>query len=80
MTIQEILEELPKLTENEKRQLWNVLDQELALEEEEESPEILAALDEGIKSLESGEKVYTIQEVREHIARNIQKARADSRG
>jgi hypothetical protein len=80
MTIQEILEELPKLTENEKRQLWNVLDQELALEEEEESPEILAALDEGIKSLESGEKAYTIQEVREHIARIIQKARADSRG
>src|SRR5437667_12651173 len=60
MSIKEILEELPKLTEEEKRQLWNVLDHELAPEEDEESPEVLAAIDEGIRSLEGGEKTYTI--------------------
>ena len=41
MSINEILEELPKLTESEKRQLWNVLDHELTPEEDEESPEVL---------------------------------------
>ena len=66
MSIKEILEELPKLTEEEKRQLWNVLDHELTPEEDEESPEVLAAIDEGIRSLESGERTYTIEEVREH--------------
>jgi hypothetical protein len=80
MSINEILEELPKLTESEKRQLWNVLDHELTPEEDEESPEVLAAIDEGIRSLESGEKTYTIEEVREDIAEIVERARADSRG
>ncbi len=59
MSIKVILEELPKLTEEEKRQLWNVLDHELIPEEDEESPEVLAAIDEGVRSLESGERTYT---------------------
>jgi len=80
MSIKEILEELPKLTEEEKRQLWNVLDHELTPEEHEESPEVLAAIDEGIRSLENGEKTYTVEEVREHITEIVEKARADSRG
>jgi hypothetical protein len=41
MSFNEILEQLPKLTEDEKRQLWNILDQQLA-DEGEESPEFLA--------------------------------------
>jgi hypothetical protein len=76
MSIKEILEELPKLTEEEKRQLWNVLDHELTPEEDEESPEVLAAIDEGIRSL--GERTYTIEEVREHIAQALEKARVGS--
>ena len=48
MSIREILEELPKLTEEEKRQLWNVLDHELTPEEDEETPEAVAAIDEAI--------------------------------
>ena len=78
MSIKEILEELPKLTEEEKRQLWNVLDHELIPEEDEESPEVLAAIDEGVRSLESGERTYTIEEVREHIAQIVDKTRAGS--
>jgi hypothetical protein len=44
MSFKEILEQLPKLIDDEKRQLWNILDQELA-GEGEEGPEFLAALD-----------------------------------
>jgi hypothetical protein len=69
MSIKEILEELPKLTQEEKKQLWN------ALNHEEESPEILAAIDEGIRSLESGEKTYTIEEARKLVAETVAKAR-----
>jgi hypothetical protein len=79
MSINEILEELPKLTEEEKRQLWNVLDHELTPEEDEESPEVLAAIDEAIQSLERGEKTYTIEEVREHIAKIVERVRAASK-
>jgi hypothetical protein len=78
MSIKEILEELPKLTQEEKRQLWNVLEHELTSEEEEESPEVLAAIDEAIRSLEKGEKTYTIEEVRAHIAEIVERARAGS--
>ena len=76
MSINDILEELPKLTEEEKRQLWNVLDHELTHIEGEESPEVLAAIDEGIRSLENGEKTYTIEEVLEDIAEIVEKARS----
>jgi hypothetical protein len=78
MSIKEILEELPKLTVEEKRQLWNVLDHELSSEEGEESPELLAAIDEAIRSVERGEKTYTIEEVREHIAEVVERARTSS--
>jgi hypothetical protein len=37
----------------------------LTPEEDEESPEALAAIDEGIRSPESGESTYAIEEVRE---------------
>ena len=56
----EILEQLPKLTHEEKRQLWNVLNHEV----EEETPEVLAAIYEGIRSLESGERTYTRRRLR----------------
>jgi hypothetical protein len=46
MSIKDILEELPKLTEEEKRQLWNVLNRELAPDIQEESPELLATVDD----------------------------------
>jgi hypothetical protein len=38
MSIKEILEELPNLTQEEKRQLWNVLNHEVAHDVEEGSP------------------------------------------
>ena len=79
MSINEILEELPKLTENEKRQLWNVLDHQLT-EGGEESPEVLAAIDEGIQSLERDEKTYTIDKVRQQIDQIVKRYSSGSEG
>jgi hypothetical protein len=75
MSIEQILEELPKLTLEEKKQLWNVLNHEVAHDGEEESAELLAAIDEGIRSLESGERTYTIEEARQLVAETVAKAR-----
>jgi len=75
MSIHEILEELPKLTEDEKRQLWNVLDHELGDESEEESPEVLAAIERGIRCLEAGERTHTLDEARERVREIVAKAR-----
>jgi len=49
MSIKEILEELPKLTTEEKRQLRDVLDSELSWTEEEEQ-----VIDDGIGSRAEG--------------------------
>jgi hypothetical protein len=55
MTLTEIFEQLPKLTPDEKRQLRNVLDRELASEsEQDESPEFLAELDRCVREAEAG--------------------------
>jgi hypothetical protein len=72
MSIKEILEELSKLTREEKRQLWDALEHELTPEEDEESPEFLAELDERIQALDRGERTYTVDEVRQHIDAIIQ--------
>ena len=64
MSIKEILEELPKLTPEERRQLRDWLE----AEEFAETDEFLAAVDEGIRSWES-EQSLSIEEARELIRR-----------
>ncbi|MBW0001386.1 MAG: hypothetical protein JO015_20010 [Verrucomicrobia bacterium] len=75
MGLKEILKEIPKLTQEEKRQLRSVLEQPLAQDVGEDSPELLAAIDEGIHSLESGEQTYTIEEARRLVAETAAKGR-----
>ncbi len=75
MSINEILKELPKLTEDEKRQLWNVLDHELSGGQDEESPEVLAAIERRIRSLEAGERTHTLGEARHRVKEIVTKAR-----
>jgi len=75
MSLNEILKELPKLTQDEKRQLWNVLDHELSGEQDEESPEVLPAIERGIRSLEAGERTHTIEEARQRVKEIVAKAR-----
>jgi hypothetical protein len=74
MTINEILKELPRLTQDEKRQLWKVLDHELSSEQDEESPEVLAAIERGIRSLEAGERTHTLEEARQRVKEIVSKA------
>jgi hypothetical protein len=75
MSINEILKELPKLTQDEKRQLLNVLDHELSGKQDEESPEVLAAIERGIRSLEAGERTHTLEEARQRVKEIVAKAR-----
>ena len=75
MSLHEIFEELPKLTEDEKRQLWNVLEHELRGEPKEDSPEVLAAVERGIRSLEAGEPTHTLEEARKRVREIVAKAR-----
>lgn len=67
MSAAEILSELPKLTPAELRDIRErILELEEA-REVEETPELLAAVDEGLRSLE-GERIFTPDEARARIA------------
>ncbi len=67
MSAAEILDELPKLPIEELQRIHErILELEEA-QEVEETPELLAAVDEGLRSLER-EPTYTPEEVRRKIA------------
>ncbi|MBV9874841.1 MAG: hypothetical protein JO025_08955 [Verrucomicrobia bacterium] len=74
MSLNEILEQLPKLTEDEKRQLRNVLNQELP-GEEEESQEFLAELDQRVCALDQGAPTYSVDEARQTVRDMVARAR-----
>jgi len=74
MSFNEILEQLPNLTEHEKRQLWNILDQELA-DQGEESPEFLAELDARIRALDHDARTYSLDEARKMVRDTVTRAR-----
>jgi hypothetical protein len=69
----EILEQLPKLTEDEKRRLRNILDQQLT-DEGQESPEFLAELDARIRSLDQGARTYSLDEARQMVRDTVARA------
>jgi hypothetical protein len=64
MSIKEILEELPKVTPSERQELRDWLD----AEEFPETDELIAAVDEGMRSSET-EQSLSIEEARELIRR-----------
>jgi hypothetical protein len=74
MSLSEILEQLPKLTDDEKRQLWSILDQELSAEGEE-SPEFLAELDARIRALDHGVRIYSLDDARQMVRDTVARAR-----
>jgi hypothetical protein len=74
MSLNEILEQLPKLSDEEKRQLWEILDQQLA-GEGEESPEFLAELDARIHALDNGARTYSLAEARQMVRETVMRAR-----
>ena len=74
MSFNEILEQLPKLTDNEKPQLRNILDQQLA-DEGEESPEFLAELDARVRALDHGARTYSLDEAWQMVRDTLTRAR-----
>ena len=74
MSLNEIIEQLPKLSDDEKRQLWNILDHELS-GEGEESPEFLAELDARIRALDHGARTYSLDEARQMVRDTVARAR-----
>jgi hypothetical protein len=75
MSFNEIIAELPKLTENEKRQLLNLLSRELSDNEDQESPEFLTMLEARIRAGKSGGRTYTLAEAREAVKNTAKRTR-----
>ena len=66
MSMTEILEELPRLGRVEREKVWQRLE-EIEFGTVEETPEILAAIDAGRRSIREG-KATTIEQARNLIA------------
>jgi len=66
MSVTEILEELPKLNMEERHLLLDRLT-ELEIDQIEETPEMLAALDEGIRAAEQGGGI-SVEEARRRVS------------
>ena len=67
MSMTEILDELPRLDDGERRTILRRLVSLDAGLEIDETPEMLAAIDAGLASVESGASV-TLEEVRQRLA------------
>ena len=67
MSMAEILDELPRLDDGERRTILRRLVSLDAGLEIDETPEMLAAIDAGLASVESGASV-TLEEVRQRLA------------
>jgi predicted transcriptional regulator len=65
MSTTEILEELPRLAREEREKIWKRLE-EIELGQMEETPEMLAAIDEGRRAIAEG-KTVSFEEVRRRI-------------
>ena len=74
MSAAEILNELPKLTPVELQRIHERIIELEEAREIEETPELLAAVDEGLRSAES-EPVYSTEEVRAKVAEWISKSK-----
>jgi hypothetical protein len=71
MSFREIIAELPNLTEDEKRELLDLLIQQLG--QHEESPELLAILKARIDAADSGTRRYTLAETRQTLQNSIKR-------
>jgi len=65
MSVNEIIQELPKLSPEDRLLLRQQLDEHY-LEDFEETPEMLAAIDEGLRSLRD-EPTLTLEELRKEM-------------
>jgi len=78
MSITEILEELPKLNFEDRCTLWQRLSEMESHEEFIPTPEMLVAIDEGIRSADT-EQHYTIEEVRQMLDQKFKQCKRQSK-
>jgi len=71
MSFREIIAEVPKFTEDEKRQLLDLLERELSQNASEESPEFLAMLERRISAADKGGPTHTLAEAREVVKNSV---------
>lgn len=64
MRLLEIIAEVQNLTEDEKRQLFELLERDLCNCAKEESPEFLAMLEARISAADQGGRTYTLAQAR----------------
>jgi hypothetical protein len=67
MRLLEIIEEVQNLTEDEKRQLLELLERDLCNCANEESPEFLAMLETRISNGDKGGPIYTLAQARDAL-------------
>jgi hypothetical protein len=67
MRLLEIIAEVQNLTEDEKRQLLELLERDLCNCANEESPEFLAMLETRISNADKGGRIYTLAQARDAL-------------
>jgi hypothetical protein len=67
MTFREIIAEVQNLTEDEKRQLLELLERDLSNRDNEESPEFLTMLETRISAADKGGRTYTLAQARDAL-------------
>ena len=67
MRLLEIIAEVQNLTEDEKRQLLELLERDLCNCVNEESPEFLAMLETRISNADKGGRIYTLAQARDAL-------------
>jgi hypothetical protein len=65
MSVTDIIEELPKLSPEDRNRLRQELEEKY-LQDSKETPEMLAAIDEGLRSLKE-EGTITLEQLREEM-------------
>jgi hypothetical protein len=73
MSFREIIAEVPNLTEDEKRQLLDLLERELSENGDEESPEFLAMLERRINAADKGGRTHTLAQAREAMKKSVRR-------
>ena len=67
MTFREIIVEVQNLTEDEKRQLLELLERDLSNRDNEESPDVLTMLETRISAADKGGRTYTLAQARDAL-------------
>ena len=73
MSFRDIIAEVQNLTENEKRQLLELLERDLCNYAEEESPEFLDMIETRIRAANQRGRTYSLRQAREALKNFVKK-------